>query len=110
MLDKLLPEIVVRQLQLLMTYLWLSVRMSPYTAFLKDERLVLNRLPHSFHFIKTYVPSVYQQIEDMSKGTTLPRRSESTLSGGWARPLSTGPGLGSAWPGPTLTLNCKMFY
>ena len=65
-LDKLLPKIVVRQSQLLTTYLWLSAGMSPYTAFLKDERLVLNCLPHSFHFIKTYIPSVYQQIEDMS--------------------------------------------
>ena len=66
-------------MQLLTTYLWLSVRMSPYMAFkfLKDERLVLNCLPHSFHFIKSYIPSVYQQIEDMSKGTMLPQCSKS---------------------------------
>ena len=77
MLDELLPKIVVRQFQLLMTYSWLSTRMSPYTAFLKDERLVLNFLPHSFHFIKTYIPSVYQWLEDMSKGTMLPWCSKS---------------------------------
>ena len=33
-------------------------------------------MPHSFHFIEIYIPTVYQQIEDMSKGT-LPRRSKS---------------------------------
>ena len=34
--------------------------------------------PQSFHFIETYIPlpSVYRQIEDMSKGA-LPRRSKS---------------------------------
>jgi hypothetical protein len=33
-------------------------------------------MPQSFHFIKTYIPSVYHQIENMSKGST-PRRSKS---------------------------------
>jgi len=41
---------------------------------MKGSRLQL--LPHSFHFIESYTHSVYQQIEDMSKGT-LPRRSKS---------------------------------
>ena len=44
---------------------------------IKDERLVHNCLPHSFHFIKTYIPSVYQWIKDMSKGTMLPWCSKS---------------------------------
>ena len=74
-LDESLLEIVVELLQLSTTYSWLFVRMYPYMDFLKRWK-VSTLLFDSFHFIEAYIPSVYQQIEDMSKGT-LPRRSKS---------------------------------
>jgi hypothetical protein len=45
------------------------------------------------HFIKTYIPSVYQQIEEMSKGT-LPRRSKSFTRNDLVPPPRTSSPLG----------------